>query len=46
MNSVDKKLANEKFVASAPPAVIEMERRKKADAEAKIKALEESLSRL
>jgi valyl-tRNA synthetase len=46
MNSVDKKLANEKFVASAPPAVIEMERRKKADAEAKIKALEESLLRL
>lgn len=46
MASVDKKLSNEKFVNSAPPQVIEMERRKKADAEAKIKALEESLSRI
>jgi len=44
--SVDKKLSNEKFVAGAPPQVIEMERKKKADAEAKIKALEESLGRL
>jgi valyl-tRNA synthetase len=41
--SVDKKLSNEKFVNSAPPRVIEMERKKKADAEAKIKSLEESL---
>ncbi len=46
MASVDKKLSNEKFVASAPPHVIETERRKKADAETKIKALEESLLRL
>ena len=46
MQSVDKKLSNEKFVSSAPPAVIEMERRKKADAEAKLKALEERLSGL
>lgn len=46
MSSVDKKLSNEKFVSSAPPKVIEMERKKKADAEAKIKALEESLARL
>jgi valyl-tRNA synthetase len=44
--SVDKKLSNEKFVNSAPPQVVDMERRKKADAEAKIKALEESLARL
>ena len=44
--SVDKKLSNEKFVGSAPPQVIEMERKKKADAEAKIKSLEESLLRL
>jgi len=43
---VDKKLSNEKFVSSAPPNVIETERKKKADAEAKIKALEERLSRL
>lgn len=46
MASVDKKLSNEKFVTSAPPHVIETERRKKADAETKIKALEESLLRL
>ncbi|HZX75513.1 MAG TPA: class I tRNA ligase family protein, partial [Cyclobacteriaceae bacterium] len=46
MASVDKKLSNEKFVNSAPPQVIEMERKKKADAEAKIKALEESLARI
>ena len=46
MASVDKKLSNEKFVNSAPPQVIEIERKKKADAETKIKALEESLARL
>lgn len=44
--SVDKKLSNEKFVSGAPPAVIEAERKKKADAEAKIKALEERLRNL
>jgi valyl-tRNA synthetase len=46
MASVDKKLSNEKFVNSAKSEVVEMERKKKADAEAKIKALEESLARL
>jgi valyl-tRNA synthetase len=46
MASVDKKLSNEKFVKSAPPHVIELERKKKADAEVKIKALEESLTRI
>jgi valyl-tRNA synthetase len=46
MAQVDKKLSNEKFVKSAPPHVIDLERKKKADAEAKIKALEESLSRM
>ncbi|HEY8937549.1 MAG TPA: class I tRNA ligase family protein, partial [Cyclobacteriaceae bacterium] len=44
--SVNKKLENEKFVNSAPPQVVEIERKKKADAEAKIKSLEENLSRL
>jgi valyl-tRNA synthetase len=44
--SVDKKLSNEKFVNSAKPEVVDIERKKKADAEGKIKALEESLSRL
>ncbi len=46
MASVDKKLLNEKFVNSAPAHVIELERKKKADAEAKIKTLEERLSKL
>ncbi|MBT1702441.1 valine--tRNA ligase [Chryseosolibacter indicus] len=46
LNSIDKKLSNEKFVNSAPPQVVEMERKKKADAEAKINALEESLKKL
>lgn len=43
---VDKKLGNEKFVNSAPPQVVDAERKKKADAEAKINALEESLRRI
>jgi valyl-tRNA synthetase len=42
--SVEKKLRNERFVQNAKPEVVELERRKKADAEQKIKALEESLS--
>ena len=41
--SVDKKLNNEKFVNNAKPDVVEIERKKKADAEAKIKVIEESL---
>lgn len=44
LTSVDKKLSNERFVAGAPPQVLENERKKKADAEAKIKALEERLT--
>jgi valyl-tRNA synthetase len=44
--SVDKKLLNEKFMSSAPPQVVESERKKKADAESKIKSLEENLARL
>mgnify|MGYP002336221378 CR=1 FL=1 len=46
LNSVEKKLSNEKFVSGAPAQVVETERRKKADAEAKIRALEESLKNL
>jgi len=42
--SVDKKLSNERFVQNANPQVIEAERKKKADAEAKIKMLEEGLA--
>lgn len=42
--SVEKKLNNEKFVSNAKPEVIALERKKKADAEARIKTIEESLS--
>ena len=44
--SVEKKLSNERFVQNAKPEVVEVERRKKADTEDKIKALEESLALL
>jgi valyl-tRNA synthetase len=44
--SVEKKLGNERFVQNAKPEVVEVERKKKADAEAKIKAIEESLASL
>jgi valyl-tRNA synthetase len=44
--TVMKKLNNEKFVQNAKPDVIALEQKKKADAEAKIKALEESLTNL
>lgn len=44
--SVEKKLSNERFVQNAKPEVVEIERKKKADAEQKIKALEESLASL
>ena len=41
---IDKKLGNERFVANAKPEVVELERRKRSDAETKIKAIEESLT--
>jgi valyl-tRNA synthetase len=46
LSSVMKKLSNEKFVSGAPPQVIDTERRKKADAETKIKSLNERLKSL
>ena len=42
-DSTIKKLTNEKFVANAKPEVVERERHKLADAEAKIQALEQRL---
>ncbi len=42
--SINKKLSNEKFVQNAKPEVVDFERKKMADAEEKIKVLEESLS--
>ena len=44
--SVMKKLSNEKFVSGAPAQVVENERKKQADAEAKIKAIEQQLAEL
>jgi valyl-tRNA synthetase len=44
--SVMKKLGNERFVQNAKPEVIAMEQKKKADAEARIKTIEESLAAL
>jgi valyl-tRNA synthetase len=46
LESVEKKLQNQKFVQNAKPEVLEFERKKKADAESKIKAIEESLSNI
>jgi valyl-tRNA synthetase len=46
IQSVQKKLSNEKFVNGAPANVIEMERKKLADSEAKIRSLEEALANL
>lgn len=44
--SVHSKLSNEKFVANAKAEVLEKERQKLADADAKIKILEETLAKL
>lgn len=46
LNTSSNKLKNEKFVNNAKPEVVAGERQKLADAEAKIKVLEESLSSL
>ena len=46
LQSVMKKLSNEKFVSKAPANVIEMERKKQADAETKTAALKESIAAL
>ena len=46
LNSVRAKLSNEKFVSGAPEKVIEMERKKEADALAKIATIEQSLASL
>ncbi|WP_420186604.1 valine--tRNA ligase [Bacteroides pyogenes] len=46
LQGVLKKLGNEKFVNNAPEAVIEMERKKKADAESIIHFLKESIAAL
>lgn len=44
--AIDKKLGNEKFIKGAPPKVLEMEHKKRADAEMKIKVLEKNIADL
>jgi valyl-tRNA synthetase len=44
LNSVTKKLSNERFVSGAPEQVVQSEKNKQADAVAKIKALEEQIA--
>ncbi len=44
--SVEKKLSNERFVQNAPAAVVEMERKKQADAQQKIASIRETLATL
>lgn len=46
LNSVEKKLSNEKFVAGAPAQVIENERKKQSDTLAKLESLQASLNAL
>ena len=46
LNSVNKKLGNERFVQNAKPEVIDVEKKKQSDTEAKIKVIEETLAGL
>ena len=46
LQGVMKKLSNEKFVNNAPAAVLELERKKQADAESIINSLKESITAL
>jgi valyl-tRNA synthetase len=46
LKAVMGKLNNQKFVAGAPEQVVSIERKKQADAEAKIKAIEEQMALL
>ncbi|TSJ38623.1 valine--tRNA ligase [Mucilaginibacter corticis] len=46
LKSVNAKLTNEKFMANAKPEIIEAEQKKRADAEAKLKIIDEGLSGL
>lgn len=43
LQTVQKKLANERFIQNAKPEIIALERKKQADAEARIRAIEEQL---
>jgi valyl-tRNA synthetase len=41
-----KKLDNQRFVENAPSDVLELERKKKSDADSKIKSIEERIKEL
>jgi len=44
--TVMKKLDNHRFVQNAPTSVLDLERKKKSDAESKIKSIEERIKEL
>ena len=46
MTGIQKKLQNERFVQNAPAQVVELERKKLADAESKIAALRDTVAAL
>ncbi|MCF0164170.1 MAG: valine--tRNA ligase, partial [Bacteroidales bacterium] len=46
LRGVNAKLGNAKFVANAPEAVVEMERKKQSDATTKLENLKERLAKL
>jgi valyl-tRNA synthetase len=46
LESVEKKLSNERFVQNAKPEVVDLERKKQADAMEKIRLLQESIQNL
>jgi valyl-tRNA synthetase len=46
LESVNKKLSNERFVQNAKPEVVEIEKRKQSDAQTKLQALEQQLAML
>jgi len=46
LKSVEKKLSNKKFAKNAPESVIEIEKKKKSDAMAKINLIKESIKKL
>ena len=46
MESVDKKLSNERFVQNAKPEIVDLEKKKKEDALEKIRMIEESIANL
>lgn len=46
LDSVMKKLSNERFVNNAPPNVLQMERKKQMDTEAKISVIEKQINNL